>query len=232
MERLDAVLFDLDGTLLDSLWGVRRSLEYIRDSHAPSAPVSVDEMLLQVGRPLREVLQLLVPSSSISIDDLVDAYRAHNSHLLPELELFDGIQEMMQELRSHGLLLGIVTSKRRDATFVSVRKHNLEREFDVILTSDDTPRHKPHPEPLLRSFAMLGVSPSAGAYVGDAVFDVRSAHASGCASIAALWGSHQVDALRAERPHHEAAQPADVVHWAQLTLLATNTTRGTASSPN
>ena len=207
----DTMLFDLDGTLLDSIGGVRLSLAYVIEKHAPRSSLTADHLVSHVGRPLTEILALLEGETDVNIDVLVREYLTHNQRLIPSLPLFDDVPALIRRLRDGGVRLGIVTSKRRDSAEISIKRHRLDRDFEVILTSNDSTRHKPHPEPLLKALEKLGSEASRAAYVGDAVFDVQAAHAAGCISVAALWGTVHEVKLLGERPHHICPKPLDVL---------------------
>ena len=101
----------------------------------------------------------------------------------------------------------------RDAVELGMRYVPLG-DFDVIVTCDDTDRHKPDPAPVLHALALLD-APAAGAvYVGDAPYDVRAGRAAGVATAAAMWGdTFPADVLRAERPDRELARPEEALRW-------------------
>jgi pyrophosphatase PpaX len=212
-DAIDTILFDLDGTLLDSLDGIRRSMAHVIARHAPNSSTTAEDLVSHVGRPLQEILSLLGPDADAHVDSLVVTYLKHNQSLLPSLNLFDGVPEMLQQLRNAGVKMGIVTSKRRDSTDISLRTHRALAELEVVLTSDDSGQHKPHPEPLLKALAILGSVPERSAYVGDAVVDIQAARAAGCTSVAALWGTVHRELLEAEVPDVLIRNPRDLLSW-------------------
>ena len=197
--RFRTVLFDLDGTLIDSgamiLASFRHATWTVLRREIP------DEQLLAGvgGHTLREQMQSLDPER---VDELVEVYRAHNTELHDELQAFDGMLDALGRLKDEGRSLGIVTSKRRvgiDLAFAALPE--LERVVDVAVGTDDTPRHKPHPDPLLLALERLEAPPVAAAYVGDSPFDVQAAKAGGLFSVAVTWGGiHTEERLRQEEP--------------------------------
>lgn len=198
-------VFDLDGTLIDSGPMIVASMK-----HAALAVLGRDvpEEVLSaaVGGPgLVAQMQALAPER---VDDLVAAYREHNEPLHEVLEAFWEVVEVLPRLRNEGRRLGIVTAKRAATVRLAFdRFPELEGNFDVVITSDDTERHKPSPDPILAAIDRLGRSPGESAYVGDSPYDVRAARAAGVYAVAVGWGGiHSDDVLRREEPdafvHH------------------------------
>ena len=114
------------------------------------------------------------------VDELVDVYRAHNEPLHATLEAFDGVLELLPELRRRGHRLGIVTAKRVATVQLAFDRFPLLRELtDVLVGAEDTERHKPDPDPVLEALRRLGASPEEAVYVGDSPFDIRAGKAGG-----------------------------------------------------
>jgi len=197
--RFPVCLFDLDGTLIDSGPMIVASMK-----HAARAVLGreIPERVLAaaVGGPgLVAQMRALDPER---VDDLVAAYRAHNEPLHDELEAFWEVVEVLPALKAQGRRLGIVTAKRRETVQLAFdRLPGLQESFDVIVTADDTARHKPNPDPILAALERLGAEPAQAAYVGDSPFDVRAAKAAGVFAVAVGWGGiHSAEALRREGP--------------------------------
>jgi pyrophosphatase PpaX len=197
--RVRNVLFDLDGTLIDSgaiiLASMRHAATTVLEREIPD-----EELLAAVGGPgLVAQMRALDPER---VDELVRVYREHNEPLHAELQACDGILDVLPTLEREGRRLGIVTAKRRatvQLAFEVIR--GLERHFDVVVGADDTERHKPHPDPLLLAADRLGVDPRDCAYVGDSPFDVRAAKAARMRAIAVTWGGiHGEERLAQEEP--------------------------------
>ena len=197
--RFPVVLFDLDGTLIDSGPIIVASMK-----HAALAVLGrdVDEALLTaaIGGPgLVAQMRSLDPDR---VDELVDAYREHNEPLHEQLEAFWEVVEVLPRLRAQGRRLGIVTAKRRATVRLAFdRLPGLEDNFEVLVAAEDTERHKPDPDPLLEALSRLGADPAEAAYVGDSPFDVRAARAAGVFAVAVAWGGiHGEEVLSAEGP--------------------------------
>jgi pyrophosphatase PpaX len=111
--------------------------------------------------------------------------------------------ELLEDLRADGRRLGIVTAKRRSTVQLAFDTVPIEHLFDVVVAGDETERHKPHPEPLLRALAQLEAPANGAAYVGDSPFDIQAAKAGGLTAIAATWGRiHDRERLEQEEPDH------------------------------
>jgi pyrophosphatase PpaX len=197
--RFPVVLFDLDGTVIDSGAMIIASMK-----HAAKAVLGreIPEQVLSaaVGGPgLVAQMQALDPAR---VDDLVAAYREHNEPLHDELEAFWEVVQVLPRLREEGRRLGVVTAKRRATVDLAFgRLPELESNFDVVITSDDTERHKPAPDPILAAIDRLGTHPAETAYVGDSPFDIRAAKAAGVYAVAVGWGGiHTDQVLARERP--------------------------------
>jgi pyrophosphatase PpaX len=211
--RRSVVLFDLDGTLIDSGPIILASMKHASLTVLGREP---DEELVRaaIGGPgLIAQMRDLDPDR---VDELVDAYRAHNEPLHAGLEAFDGVLDLLPVLRAEGRRLGVVTAKRLRTVALAVdRFPQLGEAMDVIVGAEDTERHKPDPDPLLEALRRLAAEPRDAAYVGDSPFDVRAAKAAGVLAVAVGWGGiHPDGRLLRERPDalvHTAEELHDVL---------------------
>jgi pyrophosphatase PpaX len=197
--RFPVVLFDLDGTLIDSGPMIVASMKHAARS-VLGHEIPEEVLSAAVGGPgLVAQMHALDPQK---VDDLVAAYREHNEPLHDELEAFWEVVEVLPRLREQGRLLGIVTAKRAATVRLAFdRLPRLEANFDVVITSDDTERHKPAPDPILAALERLGASPGEAVYVGDSPFDIRAAKAARVHAVAVGWGGiHSDDVLQREEP--------------------------------
>jgi pyrophosphatase PpaX len=197
--RYPTVLFDLDGTLIDSGAMIVASMRHAATT-VLGREVPDEELKAAVGGP-GLIAQMRALDAS-RVDELVEAYRLHNEPLHAELEPCAGIEDALDELQRQGRRLGIVTAKRRATVRLAFDVLPwLEESFDLVVGAEDTERHKPHPEPLLHALERLGARAEEAAYVGDSPFDMRSAKAAGTAAIAVTWGGiHSAERLEREEP--------------------------------
>jgi len=196
--RFPVVLFDLDGTVIDSGAIILASMRHAAKEVLGAEPS--DELLMAaVGGPgLEAQMQALAPDH---VDELVTVYRAHNEPLHEELVCCAGVQDVLVRLREEGRRLGIVTAKRRVTVELAFAVLPLRDLFETVVGGDETERHKPDPEPLLVAAGRLGVDPGDCAYVGDSPFDIRASKAAGMNAVAVTWGGiHDRAKLEAEAP--------------------------------
>ena len=193
--RYPTVLFDLDGTLIDSgamiLSSFRHATRTVLAREIPD-----EELVAAVGgSTIHEQMRTFDEGR---VDELVEAYPAHNAPLHEELAAFAGVDDLLARLRAEGRRLGVVTAKRRRTVALAFEALALGRFFDAVVTAEDTTRHKPHPEPVLAALADLGAQPSEAAFVGDSPFDVRAGRAAGVFAVGVSWGGiHPEEKLRA-----------------------------------
>jgi pyrophosphatase PpaX len=209
--RFPVVLFDFDGTVIDSGAIILASMR-----HATLTVLGrefEDEVLMAAvgGAGLSEQMRLL---DEARVDELVRVYRAHNEPLHSDLACCAGMEDVLATLRQQGRRLGIVTAKRRQTVDLAFAHVPIEHLFDVVVGADETERHKPDPDPLLYALEQLEAAADDAAYVGDSPFDIRAAKAAGVHAIAVTWGGiHSHERLAAEGPDA-------VVHSAEELLAA------------
>jgi len=206
---LGTVLFDLDGTVIDTGPLIADSFRHAVRT-VLGKTIDDEEMLAYVGGwSLREQMCRLAPDRC---QELVEAYRAYNEPRHAGLEFCAGMNELLLELRTEGVRLGLATAKRRSTVEIAFRYlPELEGLFDVVVTAEDTERHKPNPEPLLLALHRLGAEPAEAAYVGDSPFDVEAAKAAGLRAIAVTWGGiHDEKRLSVAEPDAIVSTPAEL----------------------
>lgn len=202
MTTIKAVLFDLDGTLLDSIDGILSSFGHVLKRHVPHKNYTRQELIMTIGEPLAVQMRSFADQDEAMALRMVDDYRVHNLALLPNIPLYPEVHETILALRARGFKTGLVTSKGRDSASISLDGHGLRPLFDLVMTADDTSKHKPDPMPLVVAAQRLGLEPSAMVYVGDSVHDLRCAQAAGSVDIAALWGPFLREDLAALQPQY------------------------------
>lgn len=197
----EAVLFDFDGTLADT---VPLIVESYRHTLADlEAPLDEPEIRSWIGRTLVEVLEERHPGRGA---ELVTRYREHNlAHHDTLIRTVPGAGELLEELAEHGIRVAVVSSKGRETVRRGMRVTGLP-DVEHVVGMEDTPVHKPDPAPLLEGARRLGAAPADCVYVGDAVVDVLAARAAGMAAVAVTWGAGTREALdRADHVVDDAA---------------------------
>jgi pyrophosphatase PpaX len=196
--RFPVVLFDLDGTVVDSGGIILASMR-----HATREVLGRDfgdaELMQAVGGPgLEAQMAVFAPER---VDELVRVYRDHNEPLHEELEACAGMEDVLLRLHAEGRRLGVVTAKRRSTVELAFARVPLAHLFETVVGGDETEKHKPDPEPLLLAAKRMNANPAETAYVGDSPFDIRAAKAAGMYAIAVTWGRiHDRERLEREEP--------------------------------
>jgi pyrophosphatase PpaX len=192
-----AVVFDLDGTIVDSVELIIVSFQHAM-REVLGKEVSREESIAYVGRPLREQMVIFCPERA---DELVTSYREFNHREHDRmLSLYEGILPLLDRLQKAGVKLGLVTSKSRPTTQMAFDLTGIEHYFGSTICSDESPGNKPSPDPILLCLEQLQVSPVDAAYVGDSPADIQAALAAGVEAIGVTWGVFDADTLAAERP--------------------------------
>jgi len=190
----DAVLFDLDGTLLDSIELILESYLFTLDAHA-LPPRTAADILAGLGTTLED--QFIRWGYADRVEALVQTYidfnlREHDRLVKP----YPGLDAIVRDLRAAGTPLGLVTSKRRRGGEMGLRALGLAQAFDVTIYGDEVERPKPDPDPVYRALRGLSLEPSERVtFVGDAVHDVEAGRAAGIHTIAVSWGAGRREEL-------------------------------------
>jgi pyrophosphatase PpaX len=197
--RYGTVLFDLDGTLVDSGAMILASFQHATRT-VLSREIPEHELLSAVGGPgLREQMEAI---DAARVEELIEVYSAHNAGLHDELQPCVGILDALAQLSAEGRRMAVVTAKRRTTLALAFEVlPELRGFFDVTVGAEDTTRHKPNPDPLLLALERLGASADDAVYVGDSPFDIQAAKAAGVGSVAVTWGRiHSRQRLEREEP--------------------------------
>lgn len=203
-------LFDLDGTLLDSIELILTSFHHTSRVHL-GREMSDAYWLEGVGTPLRTQLAR-VAGSGEELDAMLDTYRTYNLDQHDAMARpYPGVVEVVQELHRAGAKLALVTSKLSVGANRGVRLLGLDAEFSVRVCADDVENGKPHPEPVLKALAALGVAPEQALFVGDSDHDIGSGNAAGVETVAVGWGPFPREVLEAAGPSHWVERPEQLL---------------------
>lgn len=199
--RTSVVLFDLDGTLIDSIELILSSYRHTLEIHRGTVPPN-DVWLEGLGTPLWEQFRRFTQDQR-EIDAMVATYREHNhTHHDRMIREYPGVRAAVERLHVAGTKLGIVTSKLRSSAARGLARCGYGEWFDVLVGADDVERPKPHPEPVHRALEALGASPDAAVFVGDSPHDLASGRAAGVRTGAVLWGPFPRESLEAHKPDY------------------------------
>jgi pyrophosphatase PpaX len=214
MLRYAAVLFDLDGTLIDSATDLVNSVQYALRRVAPEREVpDAEDILIQVGKPLEVILrELQYPHDPEQTTRFVDTYRQHYAeHFNEHTRLYPGVVETLTALRSAGARLALVTTKHQVQADFTAKECGLAPYFDYVHGYLEGRQHKPHPEPVLTALGRLGAKPSDALMVGDSELDIEAGRAAGAATCGVTYGFRPAWFLKSLRPDYLIASISDLV---------------------
>lgn len=197
--KYTTVLFDLDGTLLDTNELIIQTFLVTLNEYYPGK-FGREHILPHMGMILPKQMELFDPNN---VEALVEAYRTHNVRMHDDLvQEFPHVREVVAQLADDGVKLGIVTSKQIRTTMMGLDKYGLTPYMQAIVTYDDTTEHKPHPAPVLLAMDKLQADPAKTLMVGDSTYDIDAAHAAGIAAAGVHWSLKPEEVLLASKPEY------------------------------
>lgn len=199
------IVFDCDGTLVDSQAGIVRAMEtaFLQHGLAPPDPHATRRV---VGLSLVQAMHGLLPDAEAGLHDrLAESYKRAFQTLRGkgELEepLFPGIAALLDELERRGYLLGVATGKSDRGLGFCLNHHGIATRFVTLQTADRHPS-KPHPAMLNAAIAEAGAAPETTVMIGDTSFDMAMGRAARTLTVGVTWGYHEADELREAGAHH------------------------------
>ena len=182
---IEVVLFDLDGTLIDTIELILSSMRHATAEVLGEA-LPDDVLLHNVGVPLRVQMEEFAPGR---VDELLCVYREHNATVHDQLVCeYAGTEDALRAISAQGYRLGVVTSKSVPVAQRGLDRFGLGEFFETLVGYEDTDIHKPEPAPLLLAAERMGVEIGRCCYVGDSPHDMNAGKAAGTVTVAALWG--------------------------------------------
>ena len=207
--KIRGVLFDLDGTLLDTYDLISASFHHCMvDILGEDRSMDLFDSML--GQPLAIQLSAYVDDPAV-VQQLLASYRAHNAKAQYDLlRGFDGMDEALEALKREGYVMGVATAKLHNPAMKNLEIAGIWDYFDCLVGADDAPQSKPAPDSILEAARRLELAPEACVYVGDSPFDMQAGNAAGCPTVAVHWGQHPLERLLAAGPTLECRTPADL----------------------
>jgi pyrophosphatase PpaX len=210
MPLIRTVLFDLDGTLIDSIGLIIDSYHHTLNVHG-LPPRSDAEWLRGIGTPLRAQFAELVEDAAM-IEALIATYRTYNlAHHDSRVSVYAGIVEVVRAVKEAGCATGLVTSKNRGGALRGLSVAGLVDAIDVLVCADDVTNPKPHREPVDQAVTLLRADPSTTVYVGDSVHDMQSGRSAGVLTAAVLWGPFSREELAPSDPDYWLSRPEELI---------------------
>ncbi len=211
-QRFDLIVFDWDGTLMDSTPAITRSIQLAcRDLGLPVPDDAHASHVIGLG--LRDALEYAVPTlDPADYGKLAERYRFHYLSRDSQLVLFPGVREMLAALRNENYLLAVATGKSRVGLQRALEATGLIGVFDNTRCADET-FSKPHPAMLLELTRDLGMDVERTLMIGDTTHDLQMAANAGASGVAVTYGAHPVDVLHTLTPLYCAESVPDLHHW-------------------
>lgn len=190
MSRFNAVIFDLDGTLINTLDDLANSANYMLKYYG-YPQFEVDDYKYKVGNGIRKLVERSLPEEHRTSGEIDEAYNIfmpyYNEHSLDNTRPYDGIDRLLCDLREKGIKIGVVTNKAHEAA-VKILNRLLPDRFDVIYGQHEGVPTKPDPTSTLTVMSKLGTTPEQCVFMGDSGVDVQTACNSGAYAVGVLWG--------------------------------------------
>lgn len=213
MPPIETFLFDLDGTLIDSIQLILDSYRHTLAAHG-LPPRTDEEWLRGVGTPLSSQFADWGHDEDL-LERLIATYREYNlANHDRMVRVYPGVVEAVRQIKARGRRTGLVTSKARAGALRGLRLAGLEAMMDVLVCADEVTNPKPHPEPVERAVALLGAEPATTVYVGDSIHDLRSGRAAGVRTAAVLWGPFSRGHLEPAEPDYWIERPEELIRLA------------------
>jgi pyrophosphatase PpaX len=192
--RFPVVLFDLDGTVVDSGGIILASMRHATRT-VLGREFSDEALMAAVGGPGLEQ-QMRAFGGERHLDELIRVYREHNEPLHEQLLPCAGMDDVLVRLKDEGRRLGIVSAKRKRTVELAFASVAIGHLLDVVVGGDEAERQKPEPDLLLLALDRLGAAPTTAVYVGDSPFDMQAARSAGMHAVGVTWGGiHGREAL-------------------------------------
>lgn len=185
MKKFDTVLFDFDGTVMNTNEVILRSWQHTFQT-IENREEDEAKIIATFGEPLDVTMGKFFPD--MPRDEAVEIYRSyHRDNFGDLITVFPGMKEVLAEVKIRGYKTGLVTSRLLHTTQQGLEKYELKDYFDVVVTAEDTEKHKPDPEPINIALKKLGSRPETSLMLGDTMFDILCAKNAGITSVLVGW---------------------------------------------
>ncbi|SDZ34465.1 pyrophosphatase PpaX [Evansella caseinilytica] len=197
LRHVDTILFDLDGTLINTIELIIASFLHTMETYYPGK-YRREDVVSFIGPPLSETFMNLDPSK---VDEMTKTYRAFNHEKHDELvKEYKGVLATIEQLHEHGYKMAIVTTKRRDTAVRGLKLMEMDKYFDVVITLDEVENYKPHPEPLERAMEALHSVPEKTLMIGDSRHDIIGGKNAGTLTAGVAWSIQGKEKLQSYHP--------------------------------
>lgn len=194
--KIHTILFDLDGTLIDTNELIIASFLHTFEHY--KLPITRAETLPFIGPSLKDTFDKVDSTKS---EEMIKVYREHNLHHHDNyVEAYPYVVETLKRLKAENIKLGIVTTKMRTGVNMGLKLVGLEELFDTIITLDDVTHEKPHPEPVIKAMRNLDADASSTLMVGDNSHDIEAGQNAGVKTAGVAWSIKGRETLQKLNP--------------------------------
>lgn len=210
--RFDAILFDLDGTLADSIGDLAASINHVRGKMG-RPPLAVPVVQSYVGDGVRQLMQrALQTEDQKTIDEALAIHKPYyEAHCLDQTVLYPGIRPMLKGLAARRIPLGVVSNKIAAPSETILKGLRIRQFFMAVVGGDTTPHRKPDPRPLQAAVKQMKLRLTRILVVGDSPNDILSAQRAGYTSCAVTWGFGTEAVIVAAHPNHLIRKPEELL---------------------
>lgn len=213
MSNIDTVLFDFDGTVMNTNDVILMSWQHTFKT-LENREEDPEKLIKTFGEPLAVTMQKFFPD--VPVEESLEIYRSfHRDNFGELISLFPGMKELLAEVKGRGYKTALVTSRLYATTMQGIEKYQIKDYFDTVLTADDTTKHKPDPEPINITLEKLGSKPETSIMLGDTLFDLLCAKNAGVKSVLVSWslalGGKTKEELGDAAPDYILEKPSDLL---------------------
>lgn len=184
--RIKALIFDLDGTLVDTSRDITEAINYATKPYGIE-PLTVEETIGLVGEGITRLIEKVLKDKTLCRDEAIERFLDYYSRNLTRYSMpYEGVKETLEKLDKYNKV--VVSNKREALSRRLLEELKMDVYFDYILGSDSTPEKKPSPVPIFKALDLTGVAPDEALMIGDSNLDIQAGHAAGVKTVAVLYG--------------------------------------------
>lgn len=207
-KSITTLLFDFDGTLLNTNELIIHTFSTVLDKHFPDS-YGREDILEFIGPSLNQTFELIAPAQA---EELVKEYRQLNRLLHDEMVTeYEGVGETLQLLKKMGMKMAIVSTKRKETILHGLRLMGVSELFDAVISLDDVEHPKPNPEPILKALNELAASPSKSLMIGDNSHDIEGGKNAGVRTAGVAWSVKGEEYLASLNPDYMLKHITDLL---------------------
>lgn len=209
--HLSCVIFDVDGTLAQTSKLIFASFNHVAGKYLGKT-LTNEEIIALFGPPEEAGISKMLGEryTSTAMDELCDFYLSHHGDMA---SLHDGIEELLQFLKEHGIKLAVFTGKCERTTDITLKELGISKYFDLVVTGTDVVNHKPHPEGISKVLQAFSLNPAEALMIGDSMSDVKASRAAGVKMAAVVWDSYDKQSMLQSGTEYQFSEVCELFDW-------------------